>query len=80
MESNFIINLKSFDSCTISDAMDKIGLFGARTLAGLSMDLSRSEKHQEAISIAEFATETEPKKIFGFYAILFKVQVTKRRP
>ena len=28
MESNFIINLKSFDSCTISDAMDKIGLFG----------------------------------------------------
>jgi len=33
------------------------------------MDLSRLEKHQEAISIAEFATETEPKKIFGFYAL-----------
>ena len=28
MKSNFIKKLNSFDSCTISDAMDKIGLFG----------------------------------------------------
>ncbi len=43
--------------------------FGARTLVGLSMDLTRSEKHPEAISIAEFALETEPDNFLGFYAL-----------
>ena len=43
--------------------------FGAGTLANLSMGLGRSAKHNEAISIAEFATQIEPENFLSYYAL-----------
>lgn len=43
--------------------------FGARTLAEISVTLSRSGNNKDAIEIAEFATLEDPNNFFGYYAL-----------